>query len=116
MLNYIWNARILSGINHLGGGNGAYGARAQSYIDPDGKGRCSVIRDGNRYFYIKDKNTGKVFNPGWYPCKTEVSDFECIHGLGYSFIKSTCDELTAEARVFINEEDPCEICKCIFIC
>ena len=54
MLNYIWNARILSGINHLGGGNGAYGARAQSYIDPDGKGRCSVIRDGNRYFYIKD--------------------------------------------------------------
>ena len=30
MLNYIWNARILSGINHLGGGVGAYGVRAQS--------------------------------------------------------------------------------------
>ena len=109
MLNYIWNARILSGINHLGGGNGAYGARAQSYIDPDGKGRCSVIRDGNRYFYIKDKATGKVFNPGWYPCKTPVTDFECIHGLGYSYIKSTCGDLTANARVFINDEDPCEI-------
>ena len=109
MLNYIWNARILSGINHLGGGVGAYGARAQSYIDPDGKGRCSVIRDGNRYFYIKDKSTGKTFNPGWYPCKTPVEDFECIHGLGYSYIQSTCDGLNAKARVFINAEDPCEI-------
>ena len=61
-LNYLWNARILSGVNHLGGGNGAYGARACAYIDPDGKGRCSVIRDGNRYFYIKNKKTGKVYN------------------------------------------------------
>lgn len=70
LLNYIWNARVLAGVNHLGGGIGAYGVRALSYIDPTGKGRCSVIRDGNRYFYVKDKKTGKVFNPGWYPCKT----------------------------------------------
>ena len=83
LLNYIWNSRILSGINHFGGGGGAYGTRAQAYIDPSGKGRCSVIRDGNRYFYIKDKSTGKVFNPGWYPTRTEVEDFSCTHGLGY---------------------------------
>ena len=23
LMNYIWNARILSGVNHFGGGNGA---------------------------------------------------------------------------------------------
>lgn len=109
MLNYIWNARILSGVNHQGGGNGAYGARAQAYIDPDGKGRCSVIRDGNRYFYIKDKSTGKVFNPGWYPVKTPVSDYSCTHGLGYSLLSSSCDGLQAALRVFVNNTDPCEI-------
>lgn len=109
MLNYIWNARILSGVNHQGGGNGAYGARAQAYIDPDGKGRCSVIRDGNRYFYIKDKSTGKVFNPGWYPVKTPVSDYSCTHGLGYSLLSSSCDGLRAALRVFVNNTDPCEI-------
>ena len=108
-LNYLWNARILSGVNHLGGGNGAYGARACAYIDPDGKGRCSVIRDGNRYFYIKNKKTGKVFNPGWYPCKTEVENFECVHGLGYSHIGAECDGIKAQTRVFINDCDPCEI-------
>lgn len=109
LLNYMWNARVLSGVNHLGGGVGAYGARALAYIDPTGQGRCSVIRDGNRYFYIKDKKSGKVFNPGWYPCKTPVENFCCIHGLGYSFIGCDCDGIKVQTRVFINSQDPCEI-------
>lgn len=109
LLNYVWNARILSGINNFGGGVGAYGVRAQSYIDAEGKGRCSVIRDGNRYFYIKDMNTGKTFNPGWYPCKTDVKNYSCTHGLGYSIITSECDGVVATARVFVNSSDPAEI-------
>jgi cellobiose phosphorylase len=109
LLNYVWNARILSGINNFGGGVGAYGVRAQSYIDAEGKGRCSVIRDGNRYFYIKDMNTGKTFNPGWYPCKTDVKNYSCTHGLGYSIITSECDGVVATARVFVNNSDPAEI-------
>ncbi len=109
LLNYIWNPRVLAGVNHLGGGIGAYGVRALSYIDPTGKGRCSVIRDGNRYFYVKDKKNGKVFNPGWYPTKTDVEDYSCTHGLGFSNITSTCDGVCASAKIFVNEEDPCEI-------
>ena len=109
LLNYVWNARILSGINNFGGGVGAYGVRAQSYIDAEGKGRCSVIRDGNRYFYVKDMNTGKTFNPGWYPCKTPVENYSCTHGLGYSIISSTCDGVVATAKVFVNSSDPAEI-------
>ena len=109
LLNYIWNARILSGVNNFGGGVGSYGVRTQSYIDPQGKGRCSVIRDGNRYFYIKDMDNGTVFNPGWYPCKTEVENYSCIHGLGYSVVQSERNGIKVTARVFINNEDPCEI-------
>ena len=109
LLNYVWNSRILSGINNFGGGVGAYGVRAQSYIDAEGKGRCSVIRDGNRYFYVKDMNSGKTFNPGWYPCKTPVEDYSCTHGLGYSIITSKCDGVVATAKVFVNNSDPAEI-------
>ena len=109
LLNYVWNSRILSGINNFGGGVGAYGVRAQSYIDAEGKGRCSVIRDGNRYFYVKDMNTGKTFHPGWYPCKTDVKNYSCTHGLGYSIITSECDGVVATARVFVNNSDPAEI-------
>lgn len=110
-LNYIWNSRILSGVNQNGGGVGAYGQRAQAYIDPDGKGRCSVIRDGNRYFYIKNKATGTVFNPGQYPVLTPVENYYCTHGLGYSEIHGECEGISATARVYVNAADPCEIWK-----
>lgn len=110
-LNYIWNSRILSGVNQNGGGVGAYGQRAQAYIDPDGKGRCSVIRDGNRYFYIKNKATGTIFNPGQYPVLTPVENYYCTHGLGYSEIHGECEGIAATTRVYVNDTDPCEIWK-----
>ena len=110
-LNYIWNAKILSGVNQNGGGNGAYGQRAMAYIDPDGKGRCTVIRDGNRYFYVKNKATGTVFNPGLYPTMTEIDNYYCTHGLGYSEIHGECEGISATIRMFINDNDPCEIWK-----
>lgn len=109
LMNYIWNSHMLSGINHFGGGVGAYGDRAMSYIDTAGKGRCTVIAGGNRYFYIKDRTTGEVFNPGWYPTKTPVENYQCIHALGYSVISSVCHGLYSELRVFADREDPCEI-------
>lgn len=111
MLNYIWNARMLSGVNHFGGGVGAYGGRSLAYIDPEGKGRASILRDGNRYFYIKDRESGEVFNPGWYPTKKKVEDFSCVHGLGYSVIGCKYRELRAEVRVFANQTEPVEIWK-----
>lgn len=48
MLNYIWNARVLSGVNHLGGGNGAYGARGLPISTPRGAGalRSSATATG----------------------------------------------------------------------
>ena len=110
-LNYIWNSRVLSGVNQNGGGVGAYGQRAMAYIDPDGKGRCTVIRDGNRYFYVKNKATGTVFNPGLYPTLTPIDNYYCVHGLGYSEIHGECEGIGATIRMYVNDTDPCEIWK-----
>ena len=109
MMNYMWNARILSGINQFGGGDGAYGGRAASYIDPEGKGRAILIRNGNRYFYIKDMETGEFWNPGWYPVKKALDEYRCIHGLGYTIIEGSSNGIKARLRVFVNKEDPVEI-------
>lgn len=110
MLNYIWNPRILSGVNHFGGGDGAYGGRAANYIDPAGKGRSILIRNGNRYFYIRDEASGEFWNPGWYPAKKELDSYTCTHGLGYSNIQGTNKGISASVRIFVNESDPVEIC------
>jgi len=109
LMNYIWNSRILSGINHFGGGVGANGDRAASYIDPDGRGRAVLIKNGNRYFYIRDEETGKFWNPGWYPVRKDLENYCCIHGLGYSVIQGEYDGINTQLRVFTNDDEPTEI-------
>ncbi|MBQ1283815.1 MAG: hypothetical protein IIY18_02310, partial [Clostridia bacterium] len=80
LLNYMWNSKLLAGVNNLGGGVGAYGGRTLAYISTEHACRTSIIRDGNRYFYIRNEETGEVFNPGYYPMCTEINDYSCIHG------------------------------------
>ncbi len=108
-LNYVWNDRILSGINHFGGGVGAYGNRAASYIDPEGKSRAILIRDGNRYFYIRDEETNEFWNPGWYPVKADIENYCCTHGVGYTKIGSEKNKIKAEIMGFVGEDKPAEL-------
>ncbi|WP_058303616.1 GH36-type glycosyl hydrolase domain-containing protein [Gorillibacterium timonense] len=109
MMNYLWNPLLLSGVNQLGGGTGAYGDRAAAYIDPEGKGRAVILKNGNRYFYIRDEETGEFWNPGWYPVNRELDAYRCTHGLGYTKLSGTYGGIETDARVFINQEDPAEI-------
>ncbi len=55
--------------------------------------------DGGIYFYINEG--GKVFNPGWKPCKADYEEYECRHGLGYSVISSKVNGLKAEQTTFV---------------
>ena len=57
------------------------------------------VDDGGRYYYIKDGNT--VWNPGYKPCKTELDDYECRHGLGYTRITSAKNGVSASLLAFI---------------
>lgn len=66
---------------------------------------------GGRYFYIKDEKTGKKWNPGWKPCKTELDSYECRHGLNYTKIKGEKDRIVAEELFFVPLNANCEITK-----
>ena len=108
-MNYMWNDKFLSGVNHFGGGIGSYGNRCASYIDSLGRGRAILIRNGARYFYVKDENTGKVFNPGWYPLKTELDEYQCTHALGSTKVYGKKDGVEVTADVFVGERYPAEL-------
>ncbi|MDD4095549.1 MAG: glycosyl transferase [Oscillospiraceae bacterium] len=57
------------------------------------------VDDGGRYYYIKDGDT--VWNPGFKPCKTELDDYECRHGLGYTRITSAKNSVSASLLAFV---------------
>ena len=57
--------------------------------------------DGGKYFYINE--AGKVWSPGWKPVKTELDSYECRHGMGYTLIRGSMDELEVELLYMVPE-------------
>lgn len=64
---------------------------------------------GGKYFYIKDGST--LWNPGWKPCKTELDNYSCRHGMNYTIIKGVKNGLEAETLYFVPLKTNAEIQK-----
>ena len=63
--------------------------------------------DGGRYFYIKEGDT--VWSPGWKPMKTPLDSYECRHGMSYTTIKSSKNDLEVEALFFVPLDFKAEV-------
>jgi len=63
--------------------------------------------DGGRYFYINDGDT--IWSPGWKPCKTELDEYECRHGIGYSRISGRKNDLRTSTLFFVPLHDNIEL-------
>ena len=66
---------------------------------------------GGRYFYINDNGT--VWNPGWSPVKTELDEYVCRHGMGYTVIKGKKNGLSAEVTFFVPQNFTGEVQKVV---
>ncbi|MHB9026643.1 MAG: GH36-type glycosyl hydrolase domain-containing protein [Armatimonadota bacterium] len=62
---------------------------------------------GGRYFYLRDGED--VWNPGWMPCKADLSYYECRHGLGYTRVTGERNGLRASVLFFVPMGADCEI-------
>ncbi|MFO7870468.1 MAG: hypothetical protein R6V03_03435 [Kiritimatiellia bacterium] len=107
LMNYAWNSRFISALSQHAGGNGAYKERAIQYIDS--RGRCLLVRDGHRCFYVRDESNGEFWSPGRYPAGAPLDEFACVHGFGYSTLRSVRKGIETRLRWFVPENEPCEI-------
>ena len=46
-----------------------------------------------RYLYIRDEKTGETWSPTWQPVLRDLQFYECRHGLGYTTITGTYDNV-----------------------
>ena len=67
------------------------------------------VDNGGRYFYIHDQ--GDSWTPGWLPLKSELTKYECRHGLGYTRIYGERNGIGAETLFFVPLNADCEIHK-----
>ncbi len=105
-INYLGSKEFFGLISNTAGGYDFYKDAKLLRLTRYRYNNCP-LDTGGRYYYIKDGDT--VFNPGWQPVKTELDEYECRHGLGYSRITGTKNGLEASLLAFVPVDDPAEI-------
>jgi cellobiose phosphorylase len=56
---------------------------------------------GGRYIYLRDNHSGEFWSPSWQPTRHQVKDYSCRHGLGYSIIGSSYEDVEAQTKYFV---------------
>ncbi|HEY8389458.1 MAG TPA: glycosyl transferase [Clostridia bacterium] len=97
-INYLGNKDFFSLISNTAGGYSFYKDARLRRITRYRYNNVP-IDDGGNYIYLKDGDT--VWSPGWKPVKTQLDSYECRHGLGYTCITSSKNNLTAQALYFV---------------
>lgn len=67
---------------------------------------------GGRYLYLRDDRSGQTWSPSWMPTRSTLSEFTCRHGLGYTRIASTFDNIHVETTYFVPLGETLEIWRC----
>lgn len=106
-INYLGNEEFLGMISNTGGGYCFYrDAKLQRIL----RYRYNAVPgdNGGRFYYIKE--AGKpAWNPGWLPTRTELDEYECRHGMGYTLFNSAKDGLRSQLTYFVPLGENCEI-------
>jgi cellobiose phosphorylase len=66
---------------------------------------------GGRYIYLRDDDASvpQFWSPTWQPTRTELHDYQCRHGMGYTVIQSTYSAVNAQILYFIPLGENLEI-------
>src|SRR4051794_9454650 len=64
---------------------------------------------GGRYLYVRDDETGEFWSPSWQPARTDLEDYRCRHGLGYTVIGSRRAGVDVETTYLVPPGETIEV-------
>jgi cellobiose phosphorylase len=69
------------------------------------------LDESGRYLYIRDNEDQALgfWSPTWQPTKTDLEEYECRHGLGYTKIHSLKNGIACDLKYFIPPGEQLEI-------
>ena len=97
-INYLGNQDFFSLLSNTGGGYSFYRDARLRRIT---RYRYNNVPTdaGGKYFYINDGNN--IWSPGWMPVKTNLDTYMCRHGLGYSKIESSKNQINSKVLYIV---------------
>ena len=105
-INYLGSTDFFSLISNTAGGYSFYKDAKLLRLTRYRYNNCP-LDNGGRYYYIKDGDT--VWNPGWQPVQTELDEYSCRHGMGYTRITGVKNQIEASLLAFVPPPDSCDI-------
>ncbi len=107
-------------INYIGSGN--YGGIVSNtgggysfHKDPQNR-RVTRYRYNNipmdrpgRYIYIRNKDTGEYWNPGYQPVQKKLESYSCRHGMGYTVLTGEYKGVIGEVTYFVPDDKNFEL-------
>ncbi len=103
-MNYLTNETFYTMISQAGGNLSWYKSPEIWRIGRYGFFLTPTDAQG-LFIYIKDKKTGKVWNPSVLPTNTPLDFFESRHGRGYSKFLAKKDGVTISLVAFVGKEN-----------
>ena len=97
-INYLGVNNFFSLISNTGGGYSFYKDARLRRLTRYRYNDIPVDSNG-RYFYIKDQRS--IWSPGYKPVKAKLDSYECRHGMGYTLIKSSKNELECSMLFYV---------------
>jgi cellobiose phosphorylase len=64
---------------------------------------------GGRYIYLRDDESNEFWSPSWQPTQSDILEYTCRHGMGYTTIGSSYKGIEAHTRYFVPLDENLEI-------
>ncbi|MCC5836009.1 MAG: hypothetical protein JJU20_14880 [Opitutales bacterium] len=104
--NYLWNEHTLVSVSQKLTGNSLY--QNDDGIVTNLFGQQDELHTP-RSVYLRDRESGEFWSAGFQPCGTEVADFSCHHGLGYTIVSGQHKGLRSSCRIFVPCGEAAEV-------
>ncbi len=108
-INYLGSQEFFSLISNTAGGYSFYKDAKLRRLTRFRYNNVPLDLGGGRYYYIFDN--GDFWSPGYSPAKKELDSYECRHGMGYTIIKGSRNDIEATVTFFVPLNDNAEIHK-----
>ena len=95
--NYLWNENgYCSQISQIGHG--------RSYYLNEKADMCMINNNDARYIYFRDDEDNSCWNIGEGPLNVEVEQYECVHSIGHSTLRSAKNGIHSSWRIFVPQD------------
>ena len=103
-INYLGSEDFFALVSNTAGGYAFYRDARLRRLTRYRYNNCPLDSDGF-HVYVKDGDT--VWNPGWQPTQTELDEYECRHGLGYTILRGSKNGIAVRQEMLVPKGDNC---------